>query len=291
MPVVLRAKGVSGGVVAEEAEAALHQAEGYPDSQGVLLTLVDQFQAGELVHGQAGPTGNGQQRPSWAATQGGHSPAATLQNHMSPSRESLDSPIDRRSDYYRQQVLHKAIEGKGKLQAQPMLTAPNICTFLRILMVPLFVALWFHTHQYASISTALVFVLAAVTDWLDGYLARKMAIPVSIMIAREVTMASLREWAAGCGQGASKAVKVNSLGKWKTALQMVAMSALLLLRNADHILGDDKRVVDWVHDITWGAWLALWVSAVLAVWSLANYTANVWHYFRYVMVDDSSKEH
>ena len=41
-------------------------------------------------------------------------------------------------------------------------------------MVPLFVALWFHTHQYASISTALVFVLAAVTDWLDGYLARKV---------------------------------------------------------------------------------------------------------------------
>ena len=46
---------------------------------------------------------------------------------MCPPQESLDSPIDRRSDYYRQQVLHKAIEGKGKLQAQPMLTAPNIC--------------------------------------------------------------------------------------------------------------------------------------------------------------------
>ena len=52
-----------------------------------------------------------------------------------------------------------------------------------------------------------------------------------------------------------------------------------------------SAVVDWLHDITWGAWLALWVSTGLAVWSLANYTANVWHYFRYVMVDDSSKEH
>ena len=55
-----------------------------------------------------------------------------------------------------------------------MLTPPNICTFLRVILVPLFCVLWFTAHQYASICTASVFILASVTDWLDGYLARKV---------------------------------------------------------------------------------------------------------------------
>ncbi|KAI7840613.1 hypothetical protein COHA_005635 [Chlorella ohadii] len=201
-----------------------------------------------------------------------------------------------------------------------MLTPPNICTFARVALVPLFVLLWHTVHDYASIATASVFILASVTDWLDGYLARRMkitsafgafldpvadkimvstalvllatappvpissfgmAVPVCLMIGREITMSALREWAAASGGGAHKAVKVNSLGKWKTALQMVAMSALLLLRNADHLLGDEPLLLEWLHYATWLAWLMLWVATVLALWSLANYMSGVWHFFRF----------
>ena len=58
-----------------------------------------------------------------------------------------------------------------------------------------------------------------------------LALPVIAIICREVTMSALREWAAAAGGGAHGAVKVNALGKWKTALQMVAMSALLFCRD------------------------------------------------------------
>jgi hypothetical protein len=45
-------------------------------------------------------------------------------------------------------------------------------------------------------------------------------------------------------------------------------------------------VVDWIHDITWGAWLALCLATLLAVWSLVNYMSNIWHFFRYIMVEE-----
>lgn len=90
-----------------------------------------------------------------------------------PAAESFDSPIDRRSDFYRQQALLQQFN-QGKLKPQPLLTPPNVCTFARIALVPLFVVLWHTTHEKASIATAGVFIAAAVTDWLDGYLARRV---------------------------------------------------------------------------------------------------------------------
>ncbi|KAL4419628.1 hypothetical protein ABPG77_008569 [Micractinium sp. CCAP 211/92] len=235
------------------------------------------------------------------------------------TQESLDSPIDRRSDYYRQKALLQQFKS-GKLQPQPLLTLPNVCTFARVALVPLFVLLWHTAHDYASIATASVFILAALTDWLDGYLARRMkitsafgafldpvadkimvstalvllatappapisplgmALPVCLIISREITMSALREWAASSSSGAHQAVKVNSLGKWKTALQMVAMSLLLVLRNADHLLGSEPLVLEWLHFLTWCSWIMLWAATALALWSLANYMNNVWHFFRY----------
>ncbi|KAI3426843.1 hypothetical protein D9Q98_006789 [Chlorella vulgaris] len=236
------------------------------------------------------------------------------------SKECLDSPIDRRSDFYRQQALLQQFQ-RGKLKPQPLWTPPNVCTFARVALVPVFVLLWHTTHDYASVATASVFITAALTDWLDGYLARRlkmssafgafldpvadkimvstalvllatappapisqlgMAVPVCLVIAREITMSALREWAAASGSGAHGAVKVNSLGKWKTALQMISMSALLVLRNADHLLDTPTQdFVEWHHFLTWCSWLMLWLATGLALCSLANYMANVWHFFRY----------
>ena len=171
------------------------------------------------------------------------------------------------------------------------------------------------------------------TDWLDGYLARRLALtsafgafldpvadkimvctalvlmaatppeplgsaelslPVVVIVCREITMSALREWAAasdtggkgggGGGGGARSAVKVNSLGKWKTALQMVAMVALLALRHAaspggwGQRLGVPTRVV---HGSTRGALALLWAGALLAVVSLYYYMSSVWRFFLY----------
>eukprot|EP00887_Chlorella_sp_A99_P001059 scaffold14.g1059.t1 len=218
------------------------------------------------------------------------------------TQEALDAPLDRRAESYRlQRLAQLQAEGHGTLQPQPLLTPPNVCTLARLLMVPVFVLLWFAAHRLASIATAAVFVLAALTDWLDGYLARKimvstalvllasappvpisqaeMIVPVVLMIGREIAMSSLREWAAASGGGAHKAVKVNSLGKWKTALQLVAMSLLLLLRNGHHLLGDEEHVMRWLDWATWASFLVLWVATALACVSLANYMRQVWHWF------------
>lgn len=152
-----------------------------------------------------------------------HFATALLHLHVaSPpptSQESLDSPIDRRSDYYRQQALLQTLKEQvgrpggvfaaacsawgialllagetstrpqpptppsspsaanptqGKLKPQPLLTPPNVLTFARVALVPLFMLLWHAAHQYASIATAAVFIAASITDWLDGYLARRV---------------------------------------------------------------------------------------------------------------------
>lgn len=113
-------------------------------------------------------------------------------------QESLDSPIDRRSDYYRQRAREEqpppllaaaasaAAAGKTASSGpvhnglssspvpQPLLTAPNILTFARVLMVPVLVALWFYPHRLAPLCAALTFIFAAITDWADGYLARRV---------------------------------------------------------------------------------------------------------------------
>ena len=91
-----------------------------------------------------------------------------------PLQESLDSPIDRRSDYYRRSALLQQFQGGALPPPQPLLTPPNVCTLARVALVPIFVILWHTVHEYASIATAVVFILAALTDWLDGYLARRV---------------------------------------------------------------------------------------------------------------------
>ncbi len=144
-----------------------------------------------------------------------------------------------------------------------MLNIPNLLSLLRVLLIPVLVALYFLPHASAPIWATVIFVLAAITDWLDGYLARKwqqtspfgafidpvadklivvvalllilykspvwiILLPVIVIVFREITISALREWMAEIG--ARNVVKVSSMGKWKTTFQMVAIGCLIFYK-------------------------------------------------------------
>lgn len=88
--------------------------------------------------------------------------------------ESFDSGEDRRSAYYRQQAWQHSHAQPPAAKPQPLLTIPNILTFLRLILVPVVFVLMYHPSIMAPIWAAHLFVLASLTDWLDGYLARKV---------------------------------------------------------------------------------------------------------------------
>ncbi|QPK63821.1 CDP-diacylglycerol--glycerol-3-phosphate 3-phosphatidyltransferase [Methylomonas sp. LL1] len=169
---------------------------------------------------------------------------------------------------------------------------PTNLTLLRIALIPLLAIVFYLPWEYSRIASTAIFMFAGLTDWLDGYLARKLnletafgafldpvadklmvafvlvlvvqaeaspwlAIPSAVIIGREITIASLREWMAEIGQRAK--VKVSQLGKWKTTAQMAAL-ALLLYR--DDLFGLPINQM--------GYWL-LYLSAVLTLWSMVNY--------------------
>jgi cardiolipin synthase (CMP-forming) len=175
------------------------------------------------------------------------------------------------------------------------LNIPNILTWLRILLIPVFVAAFYlsdntlSSHLKNVFSTA-VFFIAAVTDWLDGYLARRLnqssafgafldpvadklmvaaaliilvklgradAILAFIIIGREITISALREWMAKLGE--SKSVAVSMLGKVKTTFQMIA---ILLLLYHEELLGVNCHLI--------GVWL-LGIAALLTLWSMGYY--------------------
>jgi len=172
------------------------------------------------------------------------------------------------------------------------LTLPTYLTFLRIALIPLLAVVFYLPWEYSHLVCTLIFLFAGFTDWLDGYLARKMsqetafgafldpvadklmvafvlvlvvqseaspylAIPAAVIIGREITIASLREWMAEIGQRTK--VKVSQLGKWKTTAQMAAVSLLLY---KDDLLGLPITSI--------GYWL-LYLSAILTLWSMVNY--------------------
>ncbi|MFZ1418431.1 MAG: CDP-diacylglycerol--glycerol-3-phosphate 3-phosphatidyltransferase [Burkholderiaceae bacterium] len=174
------------------------------------------------------------------------------------------------------------------------MNVPILLTWARVIAIPLLVAIYYAPFSnYAMMRDVLatvLFVVAAVTDWLDGYLARKwnqtsafgaFLDPVAdkllvaaclivlvhdqrvhglialIIIGREITISALREWMASIG--ARTAVAVNQLGKWKTAVQMVALPMLLF---NGVLLGIDTRLV--------GTWL-IYIAAALTVISMVVY--------------------
>ncbi|EKE18309.1 MAG: hypothetical protein ACD_10C00041G0002 [uncultured bacterium] len=177
---------------------------------------------------------------------------------------------------------------------------PILLTWLRIVAIPLMIAVyflpasWAEAHQRDLVAT-LIFVAAAITDWADGYLARKLdqtsafgafldpvadklmvaaaliilvqlgradAIVATIIIGREITISALREWMAKIG--AAKNVAVSMLGKIKTVAQMLAIPALLYYAP---LFGLDLRAL--------GNWL-IWIAALLTLWSMAYYLRMAW---------------
>ncbi|MFD2110440.1 CDP-diacylglycerol--glycerol-3-phosphate 3-phosphatidyltransferase [Thiorhodococcus fuscus] len=178
-----------------------------------------------------------------------------------------------------------------------MWNLPNILTMLRIVLIPIFVAVFYIEEPWAPYAAAAVFGAAALTDWLDGYLARRweqtsplgafldpvadklmvavslvvvlqadprilLALPVIVIIGREITVSALREWMAEIG--ARAAVAVSTLGKVKTTAQMVSI-VLLILR--DSIFGP------WVYDL---GILLVYIAAILTLWSMVVYLMAAW---------------
>ncbi|MFA5984502.1 MAG: CDP-diacylglycerol--glycerol-3-phosphate 3-phosphatidyltransferase [Methylococcaceae bacterium] len=169
---------------------------------------------------------------------------------------------------------------------------PTNLTLLRIALIPFLIAIFYMPWAYANQICALIFIIAGITDWLDGYLARKMdketafgafldpvadklmvaivlvlivqqqaspylAVPAAVIIGREITIASLREWMAEIGQRAK--VKVSQLGKLKTSMQMLAIT-LLLYR--EDLIGIPINALGYIF---------LYISAALTLWSMVNY--------------------
>lgn len=174
---------------------------------------------------------------------------------------------------------------------------PDLLTWLRIVLVPLVIVSFYSPTQWAGWIAGAFFIIAAVTDWLDGYLARKFKVesgfgafldPVAdkllvamslillvmhyhtllifvasmIIIAREIIISALREWMAKAGVSAK--VAVASIGKWKTGVQMTAISILIIFAHSDKSLVIVKLFY-------WLGLLLLVVATVLTVVSLVYY--------------------
>lgn len=174
---------------------------------------------------------------------------------------------------------------------------PNILTWARIVMIPILGLMFLLPHPWSNVVAAAIFGVAAVTDWFDGYLARRwnqtsafgafldpvadklivavaliavltanasaaLAIPIAVIIGREIAVSALREWMAELGLRAS--VAVGAIGKFKTTAQMVAI--LLLLFSHD---------VYGVSAFTVGFWL-LYVAAALTIYSMSLYLMAAW---------------
>jgi len=169
---------------------------------------------------------------------------------------------------------------------------PTWLTLLRIILIPVMVGVFYLPWHLAHVACGLIFGIAALTDWLDGHLARKMglttrfgafldpvadklmvsvalvlivqadpnpwlAIAAAVIIGREITIASLREWMAEIGQRSK--VEVSWIGKWKTTAQMVAIEILFLSMDI------------WKQTLTSVGQFLLLVSAILTLWSMFNY--------------------
>ena len=172
-------------------------------------------------------------------------------------------------------------------------TIPTIMTWTRIAAIPLIVGVFYLPIEptVQNLMATVMFVVFAATDWLDGYLARKLnqvssfgafLDPVAdkflvcacvlilvhlqradvfvalIIIGREIAISALREWMAQIG--AAKSVAVHMVGKLKTVLQMVAIPFLLF----------DGVLLGVIDTHLWGVCL-IWIAAVMTVWSMVYY--------------------
>ena len=178
------------------------------------------------------------------------------------------------------------------------LNTPNTITLFRIVLIPIFIAAFFlpefsWKHQ---LLTSLFFV-AGISDWFDGYLARRlkqqsafgafldpvadklmvatamallisahpgalMALPAVVIIGREIAVSALREWMANLGE--TKKVKVNLIGKFKTFTQLLAIGFLLYAKD----IGSFQPLLV--------GYVLLYLAAILTLWSMLVYLSAAW---------------
>ena len=169
------------------------------------------------------------------------------------------------------------------------LNFPTYLTLFRVALIPLFVVVFYLPITYSPEITTFIFFIASITDWFDGYLARKwnqttplgafldpvadkvlvavafvcvveyyhtwwITIPICIMIAREIIISALREWMAELGKRTSVAVSI--WGKIKTTAQMLALGGMLW------------RQSDLMETL---AFILLYIAAALTIWSMLQY--------------------
>jgi len=174
---------------------------------------------------------------------------------------------------------------------------PNILTFLRIVLIPFFILLFYLPFRGSHILAALIFIFAAMTDWLDGYLARSLgqvsklgtfldpvadklivvtalillvgdralpylSVPAIVIICREIMVSALREWMAEIGK--HKHMAVTMIGKIKTTIQMLAIILLLLYKPGA-----------WLG-FAWLGYVLLYLAVLLTLWSMCLYLKAAW---------------
>jgi CDP-diacylglycerol---glycerol-3-phosphate 3-phosphatidyltransferase len=182
---------------------------------------------------------------------------------------------------------------------------PTWLTLFRVMLLPVMVAVFYVPFRGHNLTAAVVFVLAGFTDWLDGYLARRMnqtsafgafldpvadklmvavtlfllveshrggwpgivmAVTASVIVGREISVSALREWMAQIGEHAT--VKVAFIGKLKTVAQMVALVVLLLQHDAETL-----RLYHIGEAL-------LVIAGILTIWSGVGYLRAAWPSFR-----------
>jgi CDP-diacylglycerol--glycerol-3-phosphate 3-phosphatidyltransferase len=173
---------------------------------------------------------------------------------------------------------------------------PNLLTLLRIVLIPVFIVVFYLPFPGAHYAAAIIFATASFTDWLDGYLARKLkqmspfgafldpvadkllvatsllllvgakdldyiTLPAIVIVGREIVISALREWMAEVGSRAS--VTVSYIGKVKTFVQMLALVLL---------------VAFYPSTSYWGVlgFILLYVAAILTIWSMVIYIMIAW---------------
>jgi CDP-diacylglycerol--glycerol-3-phosphate 3-phosphatidyltransferase len=175
---------------------------------------------------------------------------------------------------------------------------PNTITILRILLIPVLVVVFYLPFKNHLLFAAAIFAFAAITDWIDGYLARKLGqmtafgafldpvadklmvaialvllverhdtilftLAACVIIGREIVISALREWMAELGERTS--VAVSYIGKVKTTFQMLAIIGLLAI--------DPATDESWLMGLSY---LMLYASAVLTLWSMFIYLKAAW---------------
>ncbi len=170
---------------------------------------------------------------------------------------------------------------------------PNTLTLLRIILIPVLVLVFYLPYSWSHVAAASIFAVAGITDWLDGYLARKLnqstpfgafldpvadkmmvsialvllveshaspwfTFPAMIIVGREIIISALREWMAELGEKAS--VAVSYLAKIKTTVQIVAITVMLAV-----------GVGDYGGTLYFSGYALLYIAAFLTLWSMLIY--------------------